>query len=219
MDDFTKACDDKDQLNVIVGVMLHFALADIKKKNIRCDVTETYRSQTRQNWIYCKGRSVSECVKAGIDEIFARKYCDVSIGQRTWTLNSKHKSRKAVDLVPYIGGKLVWSHTAKEQISIQKSMAKYGFECGANWKTNKDSCHYEVDGAFTTVLHDGNCSKELTKVIQHALNKKISAGLVEDGVWGKVVTSAISKFRSAMGYRTTDGSLGAKALSDLFEIL
>lgn len=221
--DFTQRCDDPMKLVTMVRVMVELAMAEIAALQIKADLFETLRSQARQNWIYCQGRTVEECIAAGISVAFAKRYADPKDGEHTWTLNSKHKTGRAVDIVPYINGKLTWSHDEKEQNIIEEVMKKYGFECGTNWEKNRDSCHYEVDGNFTTVFKEGNNNKYLAAAVQTALNKKISAGFIKDvsllkvdGDWKTKTTAAVNAFRKAMKYKTANGQLGAEAFKALF---
>ena len=234
VEDFTKRCDDPAKLVTMVLVMVELAMAEIAAKKVKADLFETYRSQERQNWIYCQGRTAEECIKAGIPAAFAKKYADPKAGENTWTLSSKHKTGKAVDIVPYINGKLTWSHTAKEQLAIVEVMERLGFECGTNWTKNRDSCHYQVDGSFTTYFDAKHTTKYVTTAIQTQLNKwvktgklklvgpyaaeVIEKGLKVDGDWGAKTTFVVNAFRQAMGYKTQKGQIGAIAYKALFSI-
>lgn len=211
----TERYDDVNKLNKLVRTMLRLALEEINKSGVKASVFETYRTQERQNYLYCQGRTVRECEAVGIKKEFATKYCTPEKNQITWTIKSVHTRKKAVDVVPKINGKLTWSHTAKEQTKIVSIMAAYGFECGTNWKKNRDSCHYQVKGDFTSAFTQKNNTTYVTKVIQKALNKKIKAGLVVDGVWGNKTTAAVNKFRKSQGYKTALGQIGAEAFEAL----
>lgn len=217
MSSLTERNSDVNDLNKLVKAMLSLALADIKKAGVSVVVYETYRSQSRQDYLYCQGRTVKECIKVGIRKEFAMKYSSPEKKECTWTVNSQHIQRKAVDLVPKINGKLTWSHTAHEQLTIVNIMASYGFECGTNWVKNRDSCHYQVKGDFGNIFNEKHNTIYVTKVIQNALNKKMNAGLVVDGSWGKKTTDAVNAFRRAQGYRTAFGQIGAKAFTALMK--
>jgi len=217
MNELIERHTDTKQLNDLVQVLLRLALTDIKKAGITAVVYETYRSQARQNYLYCMGRSVNECVSAGIDKTFAMKYCNSQKNECTWTLNSEHSMHKAIDLVPKINGKLTWSFTAPEQISIVNVMTSYGFECGTNWKQNRDSCHYQVKGDYNHVFSSKYTTIYITKVIQKALNKKVNTNLIVDGIWGNKTTIAVDKFCKSKGYKTAQGQLNAVALEALLK--
>ena len=157
-----------------------------------------------------------EATAKGIKKSFAKKYCNPKVGNVTWTLNSVHKSRKAIDVVPRIKGKLTWSHTAGEQLIVADCMAKYGFECGTNWQHNRDICHYQVKGSYTNVFDRNHTTTYVTTAIQQTLNKKIKAGLDVDGKWGAKTTAAVNNFRRRMHYKTALGQIGAEAFKSLF---
>ena len=84
-------------------------------------------------------KATAECVAKGINQSFASAYCSPKAGKVTWTLNSVHKSRKAVDVVPQrkVNGKVVaiWNVKDPQTQIIIKTMEKYGLEAGANWTT------------------------------------------------------------------------------------
>jgi hypothetical protein len=88
-------------------------------------------------------------------------------------------------------------------------MARYGFECGTNWDTNRDSCHYQVKGTFTNVFTRGFTTPYVTMTIQKAL------GIDADGKWGSITTKAVNDFRKSMGYKTALGQIGAEAFKAL----
>lgn len=217
MSNITERISDVNRLNKLVRTMLNLAMVDIKKAGISAEVFETYRTQERQNYLYCTGRTVKECVSEGINKEFASKYCTPEKGEITWTLTSQHTQTKAVDLVPKIKGKLTWDNAAKEQQTIVKIMSAYGFECGANWKNYKDSCHYQVKGNFGKIFNANNNTTYVTEVIQRALNKKVNAGLTVDGIWGKKTTQAVNKFRKSQRYLTAFGQIGAVAFTALMK--
>ncbi len=208
-----------DELNDLVRILLEFAIRDIKVQGVRPLILETYRTQKRQNYLYCQGRTVSEVMKKGISKSFAQSYCNPKAAKITWTVNSLHKQRKAVDIVPArkIDGKwtAIWNTKDKQTQSIIKSMQKYGFEAGANWTNNPDSPHFQVNGPFSRVFKQGSNTTYVTMVIQKALNKKAKTKLKVDGFWGSKTTEAVNKFRKQQGYKLINGQLGAIALKAL----
>lgn len=214
----TETCRDLKELNPLVRVMLELALEDIKRQGINPLVVETYRSQERQNYLYCQGRTVTQCVAKGIKKTFAEKYCNPKASQVTWTLSSVHTTRKAVDVVPQrlVNGKMtaIWNSKDKETRAIINTMAKYGFEPGANWTKNPDSPHFQVKGDFKDLFYSGHTTPYVTMAVQIALNRKINAGLVTDGLWGAKTTAAVNKFRQANKW-CANGKLGATALKKL----
>lgn len=209
-------CNDLKELNKLVKAMLEPALKDIRSQGVNPLVVETYRTQQRQDYLYCQGRTIAEATAKGINKSFAEAYCNIKAGKVTWTLNSVHKSRKAVDVVPQriVNGKMtaIWNTKDPQTQIIIKTMQKYGFEAGANWVTNPDSPHFQVKGDFTSVFKKGRTTIYVTRAIQKAL------GIVADGIWGNKTTEAVNKFRKTMGYKnTTSGQLGVKAFADLMK--
>lgn len=211
-------CRDIKQLNPLVQVMLNLALADIKSQGINPLVVETYRPPERQQYLYCQGRTIAECTAAGINKSFATAYSAPKDAKVTWTLNSIHIQRKAVDVVPQrvVGGKLaaIWNSQDKETRAIINTMSKYGFEPGANWKSNPDSPHFQVNGDFTDLFYSGHTTPYVAMAVQIALNNKIGAGLATDGAWGPKTTVAVNKFRVDNKW-SQNGKLGATALKKL----
>lgn len=213
MNKLPERCSDIKQLNKLVHVMLTMALDDIRKQGVNPLVVETYRPQERQNYLYCQGRTIAECTAKGINRTFATAYCNPHVGKKTWTLNSVHKSRKAIDVVPQriVNGKMVaiWNTNDPQTQIIIKTMQKYGFEAGANWQSTPDSPHFQVKGDFTNVFDSKHTTPYVTGAIQTAL------GIKSDKLWGPKTIEAVNKFRKSMGYKTALGQLGKDALKAL----
>lgn len=213
-------CKDINKLNPLVKVQLELALAEICKQGINPLVVETYRPIERQKYLYCQGRTISECTVAGITKTFATAYSTPNVSKITWTMNSIHIQRKAVDVVPQrkINGKMtaIWNSQDKQTRAIINTMAKYGFEPGANWGTNPDSPHFQVKGDYKDMFYSGYTTPYVTMAIQISLNRKIGAGLTTDGLWGDKTTDAVNKFRRLNKW-IENGKLGATALKELLK--
>ena len=220
MADITVTIRDTSELNVLVEVMLKEALKRIKDKGINPLVTETYRLKERQYYLYGQGRSVSTCIGAGMPKKYAQKYARG--GNRvTWTLNSIHIKRCAIDLIPQrrIDGimKPIYDRKDKETKQIISIMEKVGFEAGANWSSSPDSPHFQVAGISTTgkYFKKSNTNKYVTKMIQRQLKK---AGFYNDytvdGSWGKATNNAIKKWKKSLGWKpnTVIGKVALKKL-------
>jgi peptidoglycan L-alanyl-D-glutamate endopeptidase CwlK len=218
MSNLIDQCRDIKQLNPLVRVMLNLALADIKSQGINPLVVETFRPVERQQYLYCQGRPITECIAVGINKPFATAYSAPRAQKVTWTMNSIHIQRKAVDVVPQrvVDGNLtaIWNSQDKQTKNIIATMLKYGFEPGANWKTNKDSPHFQVKGDFTKTFYMGHTTFYVTMAVQIALNKKIGAGLATDGAWGTKTTAAVNAFRKKQGW-LQNGKIGSIALKKL----
>lgn len=220
MANITTSCRDTAELNKLVKVMLELAIKDIKSQGVNPLIVETYRSQERQNFLYCQGRTIAEATAKGINNTFAKAYCSPKSGKVTWTLNSVHKSRKAVDVVPQrkVNGKMtaIWNTKDPQTQIIIKTMQKYGFEAGANWTNNPDSPHFQVKADFANIFDAKHNTKYVTKAIQEQLNKRECNQLKVDGQWGPKTTEAVNRFRKCMGYKTQLGQIGAEAFKALF---
>lgn len=208
---------DTKELNPLVKVMLDVALTKIKKKNINPLIVETYRPKDRQYYLYGKGRTYATCVGAGVPKAKAKKYAKPNESKVTWTLNSIHIKRCAVDLIPQRNGKAIWNSNDSETKQIISIMQSVGFEAGANWKSSPDSPHFQVAGISTKskVFKKGNTNKFVTKVIQSQLKKAgFYNGYTVDGDWGKGTNNAIKKWRKSLGWSATT-SIGTTALKKL----
>ena len=192
----TDQCRDIKELNPLCEILLNKAIKEIKTEGINPLVVETYRSQSRQNYLYSQGRTV--------------------VGTKvTWTLNSIHTQRNAVDLVPQRleGGRMtaIWNANDKETKKIISIMIKYGFESGINF-SSPDSPHFQIKGVSDTSksYSADNTNTYITKMIQRLL------GITVDGKWGNGTTKAVNKFRAKQGWKQ-DGKVGVATLKKLLK--
>lgn len=177
-----------DKLNGIVRELLTLAIEDIKKQGVAPLIVETYRTKERQMWLYGQGRTAKQLAAKGVPAEYAHAGSVV-----TQTLNSIHKTGCAIDIVPVKNKKAVWDAKDPDTKKIIATMTKYGFEAGANWKTFKDSPHYQIKLPFAkqNSISESNSTEFLTKAIQ--LKLKITA----DGKWGPKTSEAITNWRKA----------------------
>lgn len=207
MSNVTDQCRNTKKLNKLVQIMLAAALAEIKAKGVNSLVIETYRTRERQNYLYGQGRTWAQCLAAGVPAAYARP----SLAQITWTLNSIHCVKKAVDVVATRKGKAIWNAADKDTKIIIEVMEKYGFEPGANWEKSPDSPHYQVKGDFKSVFDQGHNTTYVTKTIQRALKTKGFYNGAIDGKWGSATTKAVNAFRKSNKW-TKNGKVGLKKL-------
>lgn len=212
----TEATRDLKQLNPLVKTMLEIALNKIIKKGIKPLVTETYRPQERQYYLYGQGRSFSQCIGAGMPKKYANKYARGG-DQVTWTLNSMHTKRCAVDLIPQRDGKAIWNSKDAETLKIIEIMQSVGFEAGANWEYSPDSPHFQVAGVKVKgkTFKKSNTNKFVTKMIQRQLKKAgFYKDYVVDGIWGKATDTAVKKWKKSKGWKVNKkiGCVALKAL-------
>lgn len=190
-------CRDTKELNPLCEILLNKALEEIKAEGINPLVIETYRSQARQNYLYSQGRTIPGA-------------------KVTWTLNSIHTKRNAVDVVPQrmVGGRMtaIWNANDKETKKIIAIMTKYSFEAGANWSSSPDSPHFQIKGVSDTSKSYSvdNTNVYITKMIQRLL------GITVDGKWGNGTTNAVNKFRGKFGWKK-DGKVGVATLKKLLK--
>lgn len=139
--DITKPCRDLNELlpEVKKGAILF--LEECKRQGLNILITETYRPQARQDWLYEQGRT-----RAG------RKV--------TWTKKSKHTSRRAFDICKNVRGKEYDNSDGffKRCADIAVSM---GFTAGYYWD-KQDMPHIQLDVGKHIKPHN-NIQKPNTK--------------------------------------------------------
>ena len=86
MSNITQACRDISELTPLAQKACNLFLSCCAEKGLKVCITETYRSQDRQNWLYTQGRTRSGNIV-------------------TWTKNSRHTSRRAWDICQDIKGR------------------------------------------------------------------------------------------------------------------
>ncbi len=118
----TTTCRDLSELADNAELACRLLFQECYKAGIReIFITETYRSQARQNYLYEQGRS--------------RKGNKV-----TWTKSSRHTSRLAWDIAVSNGN--LYDIRILTRVGI--IAGKLGITWGGNWKDNVDMPHFEV---------------------------------------------------------------------------
>lgn len=122
MSDVKTTCRDINELHPVAQKACRLFLQECEKVGLNVLVTETYRSQARQNYLYEQGRT-----RAG--------------NVVTWTKNSRHTGRMAWDICKNVKGQ-EYSDAAffAKCGTIAK---KLGITWGGTWKT-PDTPHFEV---------------------------------------------------------------------------
>jgi len=120
----TQTCRDINELKPNARLAIQLLFQECFKAGIKdIFVTETYRSQARQNYLYEQGRT-----RPG--------------NQVTWTLNSNHTPRLAWDIATAPPKNLYDTPTLQKVGAIAK---KLGIEWGGYWKApNYDAPHFQV---------------------------------------------------------------------------
>lgn len=157
--DKTKACRDIEELipEVQKGALLF--LEECKRQGLNVLITETYRSQERQDYLYEQGRS-----RPG------RKV--------TWTRRSKHTSRRAFDICRKEKGREYDNSDGffKKAADIAVSL---GFTAGYYW-SKQDMPHIQLDeGKHIKAKEKKEYMKEKVKI--ELEGKEIEAVVINDG--------------------------------------
>lgn len=122
----TTTCRDIKQLNPVAQEACNLFMAECKKAGLNVLITETYRSQARQNYLYEQGRTRPGNVV-------------------TWTKNSRHTGRMAWDICKNVKGKEYSDAKFFDQCgAIAK---KLGITWGGTWKS-PDRPHFEVTATW-----------------------------------------------------------------------
>lgn len=118
----TKACRDMNELTPLAKKACDLFLKKCRKAGLNIFITETYRSQERQNYLYEQGR--------------------IRPGQVvTWTKSSRHTSRRAWDIACN-GSVLYDMEMLRKAGSIAKSL---GITWGGTWDKSPDYPHFEIE--------------------------------------------------------------------------
>ncbi|MGC7929825.1 M15 family metallopeptidase [Lysinibacillus sp. VIII_CA] len=124
MTSVTQTCRDLSELSAAAQTACRLLFQECFKAGIvDIFITETYRSQARQNYLYEQGRTRP--------------------GQKvTWTLKSNHTSRRAWDIAVAPPRNLYDISTLSKVGAIAK---KLGIEWGGYWQAgNYDAPHFEI---------------------------------------------------------------------------
>ena len=122
MTDVKTTCRDINELHPVAQKACRLFLQECEKAGLNVLVTETYRSQARQNYLYEQGRT-----RAG--------------NVVTWTKNSRHTGRMAWDICKNVKGQ---EYADAAFFAKCGAIArKLGITWGGIWKT-PDTPHFEV---------------------------------------------------------------------------
>lgn len=157
----TSSCRDINQLNKVAKTACELFVKRCKEAGLNVLITETVRTQERQNYLYCQGRTVNECVAKGISREFATKYCNPKAQQVTWTLSSNHKTGYAWDACKNKKGE---EYSDKAFFKKMGAIAKeLGIEWGGVWST-PDTPHFQVTSSWKSPVTEK--PKEEYKVVK-----------------------------------------------------
>lgn len=159
-------------LNAVAQTACNLFMSKCKEAGLNVLITETRRTQERQNYLYCQGRTVAQATAKGISKDFATKYCKPNASQVTWTLNSNHKSGMAWDICKNIKGQ-EYSDSAffKKCGAIAKEL---GITWGGTWST-PDTPHFEVTKAWVAPKVKEEYVVTKTKIELNGVIKEVEA--------------------------------------------
>lgn len=132
MNDIDTICRDISELTPAAQTACRLFMERCKQAGYDVFITETYRSQERQDYLYTLGR-----VRPG--------------NIVTWTHNSRHTSRRAWDIACR-GGEL---YNAAVLTGCGKIAAQLGITWGGTWKSSPDMPHFEVSSDWVYKGDDG----------------------------------------------------------------
>ncbi len=130
MADVTTACRDITELMPLAQKACNLFMTKCKAAGYDIFITETYRSQVRQDYLYSQGRT-----RPG--------------NKVTWTKNSRHTSRRAWDIATN-GGNLYDKAVLQKCGEIAK---KLGITWGGTWST-PDTPHFEISTSWKEPKED-----------------------------------------------------------------
>lgn len=196
----TTPCKDLNELNSLVRQQAELFLKKCNEQGLNIKITETYRSQERQNYLYCQGRTVAQATAKGISSSFAQKYCNPSAQKVTWTLNSNHTGRKAFDICHNVAGDLYNMDVLRKAGAIAKTL---GLDWGGDWKETPDYPHFENQSLKSIPQEDIQNSKPTIKVdtaYTQAVKKLNEKGIISNvETWATPSTKHIQTLVEKVG--------------------
>lgn len=123
----SSVCNSISELAENAQLACRLFLSECERRGLKVRITETYRSQQRQNELYAQGRTAPGNIV-------------------TWTKKSRHTKRRAWDICQDIKGKEY--DTAEGFFERCGEVAKkLGITWGGDWKT-PDRPHFEVGACW-----------------------------------------------------------------------
>ena len=120
----------------------------IELSPIDFSITQGRRTLDEQKRLYGKGRTAAQCRAAGVPIDYA-----LPMEKKvTWTLQSNHLSGNAIDVAPFVNGKLeyddngklgLWPKIAKAFKDAARELG-VSIEWGGDWKKTTDRPHFEL---------------------------------------------------------------------------
>ena len=148
--DVTKPCRDLNKLSAKGKIACELFLAECKKQGLNVLVTETYRSQERQSYLYEQGRTRKGAIVTNVKKV------------------GYHNSGNAWDICKNVKG-----HEYDDADFFLKCgfiARKLGIEWGGSWESFPDYPHFQIDKNWMPPK-DSKEDKELYCAVQGLINK------------------------------------------------
>lgn len=198
MSSVTTTCRDLNELLPVAQTACRLLFQECYKVGIRdIFITETYRSQARQNYLYEQGRTRPGQIV-------------------TWTRTSRHTSRLAWDIAVAPPKSLYDVTTLNKVGAIAR---KLSITWGGDWPNNIDRPHFEVTPSWTmpkgyklegTVIVPTTSKLKVQLIIDE---KDIEKG--EVGVWDPKSPTMYTEAENFIEQAVKDGIIQKQHLDDL----
>lgn len=157
-EDVTRACRDLNRLSVKGKMACELFLAKCKEAGLNVLITETYRSQARQSYLYEQGRTRPGIIVTNVKTV------------------GYHNSGNAWDICQNIKGK-EYSDTSffAKCGEIAKSL---GIEWGGSWKGFVDTPHFQISDSWESPKEEEMVKK--IKIVLNGVEKEVNV-IEKDG--------------------------------------
>lgn len=193
----TTACRDLNQLLPVAQIACRLLFQECFKDGIKnIFITETYRSQERQNYLYAQGRNRPGQIV-------------------TWTLNSNHTSRLAWDIA------IAPPQSLYDEVLLNRVgtiARKLGIIWGGDWVGSIDRPHFEVPEFWKMptnyklegqVLVPNNSNTKVQLIEADKEEKNVTK------VWNPASTAIQTETESYIGQAIKEGIIQESHLKDL----
>lgn len=170
--DIKKVCDDIAELDQDTQMAVAEFMRICKEKGLPIRIFETYRPQARQDYLYAQGRT-----RPG-DKV-------------TWTLNSFHTTRRAVDV---IHKDLLWNAPESFWKAIAEVGKSIGLNAGYYWN-KQDKPHFQLDKGKKPIIRGAD---EMAKATEK--EKGYGKMAIENLAKNKIINSPESHLADLDGY-------------------
>lgn len=195
MSDVTKTVRDISELKAIAQTACCLFLDECKKAGLDIFITETYRSQARQNYLFEQGRTRSG-------------------NKVTWTRNSRHTSRLAWDIACN-SPSLYDVTTIKKAGAIAKRL---GIKWGGDWKS-VDYPHFEITTSWKAPVSITKASEKIVKEDDVKMFNPTSSTInnefikiIEKALEDKIIADTTWITKAKAGQLTLDDAIALTAI-------